>query len=127
MDPNAIFYSFNNSNSIIYWVASSGELPRYAIYLAYTSIAILAALAFEQLVAKANVVTSIILALVIILFIITATLSLGTRTYQAPFIWSSNTSFEKAGMHGTRAEPIMSFFNTYCGCIAFNAILTDDR
>jgi len=63
---------------------------------------------------------------IILLYIVTSSLSLGTRGYQAPFIWSHDISFEDKGLHSTHGKPLMDFCNKYCNYNTFSDILTDD-
>ena len=62
----------------------------------------------------------------IMLYIPTAALSLGTRTYQASFIWSRNMSFEDKGMPTTHAIPVMNFVNRYGNFNLYKHVVADD-
>ncbi len=115
--------------AIITGVASAGLITRYAIKLVYVPLTILAALTVQELQKKIfphKTVIRAILMGVTIFFVVTAALSLGTRTYQASFIWSSNISFEDKGMHTTHALPVMRFCNNFCEYQVFNDLLADD-
>jgi len=67
------------------------------------------------------------LCIFIILYILIAGLSLGNRSYQATFIWSSHVSFEERGMHSPDMENVMTFCNKYCDFRQFNRIIFDDK
>lgn len=62
----------------------------------------------------------------ILTYTLIAALSLGVRTYQASFIWSSRISFEDKGMPTTHAIPIMDFVNKYGKFNSYEHIVADD-
>lgn len=62
----------------------------------------------------------------IILYISTAALSLGTIAYQASFIWSSKITFEDKGLLTTHGIPVMSFINKYGDFNSYEHVLADD-
>lgn len=62
----------------------------------------------------------------ILIYVLIAALSLGVRTYQAPFIWSSEVSFEDKGMPTTRAIPVMGFVNKYGNFDSYDHIIADE-
>lgn len=101
--------------------SSHGEIAGYSIPLIYVSVSGLAMNVLKRMQTK----ISTIIMLTSILYIISATLSLGTRTYQAAFIWSSNISFEDKGMHSKYLTAVMQFYNKYFNPI-FKYVLTDD-
>jgi len=76
---------------------------------------------------KNEKILKITLCIFIILYILTAGLSLGNRSYQATFIWSSHVSFEERGMHSPDMENVMTFCNKYCDFHQFNRIIFDDK
>lgn len=112
---------------IITGMASEGLVSKYALELNYPLIALLASIAlFEIIQIRLPRIKNSLALIIVLLFVLTAGLSLGTRTYQASFIWSSTITFEAKGMHSTHAIPLMRFCNVYCDYYKFDYILSDD-
>ncbi|NPA98700.1 MAG: hypothetical protein GXO43_04910 [Crenarchaeota archaeon] len=120
--------------AILTGASSSGLVTRYAIPLVYIAMMLfLIALAPEMrrtsalrsLFRKRCVIWVLAIA-ILSLYVITAALSLGTRTYQASFIWSGSITLEDKGMHAAFVQPLMSFCNRYCIYQQFSYLLCDD-
>ena len=111
-------------------ISSSGLVTRYAIKLVYVPAGVIAVLSLSKLTnalkTRSFKLAKFLLAIIVVLYIMTASLSLGVRTYQASFIWSSMITFEDKGMPSTHAIPLMNFCNKYCNYYAYDYILTDD-
>lgn len=111
---------------IITGIASKGLVTKYAMELNYASSALLASVTLFKITSVSPRIKNSLLLVIVLLFVLTAGLSLGTRTYQASFIWSSTITFEAKGMHSTHAIPLMNFCNAYCNYYEFDYILSDD-
>lgn len=108
---------------------TTGLRQHYAVTMIYLPLTMLASLTVSRLLGESynrKLTTKIIITFIVLLFIIVSSLSLGTRGYQASFIWSHDISFEDKGLHSTHGKPLMDFCNRYCNYNTFSDILTDD-
>ena len=114
--------------ALLVGAGSNGFLTRYVKVLVYVPLCLYAVYGIRYLSKfNRNVRLQQILVITLVaLYVLTSSLSLGTRTYQASFIWSSNISFQDKGMHSPYYMGVVRFFSKFCNYESYRDIIADD-